>query len=83
MPEAPPAGETPQDSAARAAAEERARRLEVEFLEGVRARLPEHPAVVESLAPELIQLGRFVDAWSAADTQAALRALLARISKAG
>jgi hypothetical protein len=31
----------------------------------------------------LIQLGRFVDAWSAADTQAALRALLARISKAG
>ena len=40
-------------------------------------------AVIESLAPELIQLGRFVDAWSAADTQAALRALLARISKAG
>lgn len=40
-------------------------------------------AVVESLAPELIQLGRFVDAWSAADTQAALRALLARISKTG
>ena len=40
-------------------------------------------AVVESLAPELIQLGRFVDAWSAPDTQAALRALLARITRTG
>ena len=61
MPEAPPAGETPQDSAARAAAEERARRLEVEFLEGVRARLPEHPAVVESLGCLYTEMGRYQD----------------------
>ena len=61
MREDPPADETPNDSAARAAAEERARRLEVEFLEGVRARLPEHPAVVESLGCLYTEMGRYQD----------------------
>ena len=61
MREDPPADETPNDSAARAAAEERARRLEVEFLEGVRARLPAHPAVVESLGCLYTEMGRYQD----------------------
>ena len=61
MREDPPAGETPKDSAARAAAEERARRIEVEFLEGVRARLPAHPAVVESLGCLYTEMGRYQD----------------------
>ena len=56
-----PADETPEDSAARAAAEERARRIEVEFLEGVRARLPAHPAVVESLGCLYTEMGRYQD----------------------
>ncbi len=56
-----PAEETPEDSAARAAAEERARRIEVEFLEGVRARLPAHSAVVESLGCLYTEMGRYQD----------------------
>ncbi len=53
--------ETPAEAAARAAAAQRARRLEVAFLEGVRARLPEHPAVVESLGCLYTELGRYED----------------------
>lgn len=53
--------ETPAEAAAREAAEERARQLEVEFLEGVRARLPEHPAVVESLGCLYTEMGRYQD----------------------
>ena len=56
-----PAEDAPEDSAARAAAEERARRVEVEFLEGVRARLPAHPAVVESLGCLYTEMGRYQD----------------------
>ncbi len=52
-------------AAARAAAEERARRLEVEFLEGVRARLPDHPAVVESLGCLYTEMGRYQDGLAA------------------
>jgi len=37
--------------------------------------------LVAALAPERIGLDRFVDAWYADDTQAALRALLARLGK--
>ena len=40
---------------------ERARRIEVEFLEGVRARLPAHPAVVESLGCLYTEMGRYQD----------------------
>ena len=64
MRETPPA-ETPAEAAARAAAEERARRIEVEFLEGVRARLPEHPAVVESLGCLYTEMGRYQDGLNA------------------
>lgn len=53
--------ETPEKAAARAAAKERARRVEVEFLEGVRARLPAHPAVVESLGCLYTEMGRYQD----------------------
>ena len=56
-----PDEETPEDAAARAAAEERARRIEVEFLEGVRARLPAHSAVVESLGCLYTEMGRYQD----------------------
>jgi len=51
----------PEEAAARAAEEERARRIEVEFLEGVRARLPSHPAVVESLGCLYTEMGRYQD----------------------
>ena len=61
MREDPPAEDAPEDSAARAAAEERARRIEVEFLEGVRARLPAHSAVVESLGCLYTEMGRYQD----------------------
>ena len=61
MREDPPSEDAPEDSAARAAAEERARRIEVEFLEGVRARLPAHPAVVESLGCLYTEMGRYQD----------------------
>ena len=37
--------------------------------------------VIAALAPERIQLDRFVDAWSAPDTQAGLRALIAKLGK--
>jgi enoyl-CoA hydratase/carnithine racemase len=37
--------------------------------------------VVEALKPENIDLGRFIDAWSDPDTQAGLRALVARLGK--
>ena len=56
-----PSEDAPEDSAARAAAEERARRIEVEFLEGVRARLPAHSAVVESLGCLYTEMGRYQD----------------------
>jgi predicted Zn-dependent protease len=52
---------TPEEAAARAAAEERARRVEVEFLEAVRVRLPAHPAVVESLGCLYTEMGRYQD----------------------
>ena len=61
MREDPPSEDAPEDSAARAAAEERARRIEVEFLEGVRARLPAHSAVVESLGCLYTEMGRYQD----------------------
>jgi predicted Zn-dependent protease len=51
----------PEEVAARAAAEERARRVEVEFLEAVRTRLPAHPAVVESLGCLYTEMGRYQD----------------------
>jgi enoyl-CoA hydratase/carnithine racemase len=37
--------------------------------------------VVAALQPEAIQLERFVDAWQEPDTQAGLRALVARLGK--
>ncbi len=37
--------------------------------------------VIAALAPERIQLDRFIDAWSAPDTQAGLRALIAKLGK--
>ena len=52
---------TPEEAAARAAAEERSRRIEVEFLEAVRKRLPTHPAVVESLGCLYTEMGRYQD----------------------
>ena len=51
----------PGDAAARAEAEKRARRIEAEFLEGVRARLPEHAGVVESLGCLYTEMGRYQD----------------------
>ena len=60
-----PDEETPEDAAARAAAEERARRIEVAFLEGVRARLPGHPAVVESLGCLYTEMGRYQEGLAA------------------
>ncbi|WP_296280444.1 enoyl-CoA hydratase/isomerase family protein [Pseudoxanthomonas sp.] len=54
-------------------------------------RLPHHPMLqtrtlarrdlVEALDPSLIQLERFVDAWHAPDTQAALQALVEKLKK--
>lgn len=54
-------------------------------------RLPHHPMLqtralarrdlVDALDPQLIQLERFVDAWHAPDTQAALLALVSRLKK--
>ena len=52
---------SPEEAAARAAAAERARRIEVEFLEAVRLRLPGHPAVVESLGCLYTEMGRYQD----------------------
>ena len=37
--------------------------------------------VIAALEPERIQLPRFIDAWTAPDTQAGLRALIARLGK--
>jgi len=42
-------------------AEERAQRIEAGFLECVRARLPEHPAVIESLGCLYTEMGRYED----------------------
>ena len=56
---------SPEEAAARAAAEERARRVEVEFLEAVRVRLPAHPAVVESLGCLYTEMGRYQDGLAA------------------
>lgn len=54
-------------------------------------RLPHHPMLqtraiarrdlVEAMSPDLIQLDRFIDAWHAPDTQAALQALLVKLKK--
>ncbi|WP_368564481.1 enoyl-CoA hydratase/isomerase family protein [Pseudoxanthomonas sp. UTMC 1351] len=54
-------------------------------------RLPHHPMLqtraiarrdlVEAMSPDLIQLDRFIDAWHAPDTQAALQALVAKLKK--
>lgn len=54
-------------------------------------RLPHHPMlqtraiarqdVVEAMQPENIQLDRFIDAWDAPDTQAALKALIEKLKK--
>lgn len=63
VPESEPAAPAVSD-AARAEAE-RARRLEVSFLEAVRARLPEHPAVIESLGCLYTEMGRYRDGLSA------------------
>ena len=51
----------PEETAARAGAMYRARRLEVEFLEGLRVRLPGHSAVIESLGCLYTEMGRFQD----------------------
>ena len=51
----------PEEVAARAAVEERARRVEVEFLEAVRSRLPAHPGVVESLGCLYTEMGSYQD----------------------
>jgi predicted Zn-dependent protease len=53
--------ETPAEAAIRAAATERARQVEVTFLEGVRARLPGHAAVVETLGCLYTEMGRYED----------------------
>jgi enoyl-CoA hydratase/carnithine racemase len=60
------------------------------WLEGLLA-LPRQPMldtraiaradVVDALAPQRINLERFIDAWTAPDTQAGLRALTARLGK--
>ena len=52
---------SPEEAAVRAAAAERARRIEVAFLEAVRARLPAHPGVVESLGCLYTEMGRYQD----------------------
>ena len=57
----PEEASSPEEAAARAAEEERARRVEVAFLEGVRARLPGHGAVVESLGCLYTEMGRYQD----------------------
>jgi enoyl-CoA hydratase/carnithine racemase len=54
-------------------------------------RLPHHPMLqtraiarrdlMEAMSPDLIQLDRFIDAWHAPDTQAALQALLVKLKK--
>lgn len=51
----------PDEAAAREAAAEQARRIEVTFLEAVRARLPAHPGVVESLGCLYTEMGRYQD----------------------
>ena len=43
------------------AAKARARQIEVQFLEGVRARLPVHPGVLESLGCLYTEMGRYED----------------------
>jgi tetratricopeptide (TPR) repeat protein len=53
------AHETPMEAAERAAETERCQAVEVAFLEGIRARLPEHPAVIESLGCLYTEMGRY------------------------
>ncbi|NLG34716.1 MAG: hypothetical protein GX548_05125 [Lentisphaerae bacterium] len=55
-----PAG-TPEDASARTAEEVRQQHVEAGFLEAVRARLPEHPAVIESLGCLYTEMGRYED----------------------
>lgn len=62
----------------------------VAWLESL-AKLPRQPMlrtraiaredVIESMSPDMIQLERFVEAWSEPDTQAALKALVERLKK--
>ncbi|WP_460762413.1 enoyl-CoA hydratase/isomerase family protein [Lysobacter fragariae] len=47
----------------------------------LRTRMIARADVIAALAPERIQLDRFIDAWTAPDTQAGLRALVARLGK--
>jgi tetratricopeptide (TPR) repeat protein len=58
----PPAkGPDLSEAASIAAVEERNRCVEVEFLEGVRTRLPTHPAVVESLGCLYTEMGKYTE----------------------
>ena len=50
---------TPDEAAERAAEEARQRAVEAAFLEGVRARLPGHPAVIETLGCLYTEMGRY------------------------
>lgn len=52
---------SPAEKAALAAAAERARRVEVGFLEGIRDRLPEHTGVMETLGCLYTEMGRYHD----------------------
>ena len=61
MRRAVPEEPTPEEAAAQAAEEERARRIEVEFLEAVRSRLPAHAGVVETLGCLYTEMGRYQD----------------------
>lgn len=61
MRRAVPEEPTPEEAAAQAAEEERARRVEVEFLEAVRSRLPAHAGVVETLGCLYTEMGRYQD----------------------
>jgi enoyl-CoA hydratase/carnithine racemase len=47
----------------------------------LRTRAISRADVVAAMQPERIQLERFIDAWTAPDTQAGLRALIARLGK--
>ncbi len=61
MRRAVPEEPTPEEAAAQAAEEERARRVEVDFLEAVRSRLPAHAGVVETLGCLYTEMGRYQD----------------------
>ena len=71
----PRPGRTPATgkAAARAAEEERQRRVEARFLEGVRARLPRHPAVLETLGCLYTEMGCYEEGLSADREMVALQ----------